>query len=210
MIGIMNLLAQSSPGTQRLAWELGRENWWLWGIGGLVLVGLCAWAYRRDTRELSPFWKVWLTGLRIAVWVGLFLIFLDPQERTETEVTRPSRVALLVDTSASMGFPEETAALADPSATGRSRTDAVMSLLGNTPLLEELRKTHDVEIHTFDQRSQARGALAAAGQEDGTGSCADFELCGIAGPGLEDVAGASGIGDPAGRKCRSVDSGYRG
>ncbi|MFO1020542.1 MAG: vWA domain-containing protein [Planctomycetales bacterium] len=160
MNGFLNLPAQSSTGTQRLAWELGRENWWMWGIGGLVLLGLCAWIYRRDTRELSPFWKIWLTGLRIAVWVGLFLIFLDPQERTETEVTRPSRVALLVDTSASMGFPEETAVLSEQGTTnGRSRTEAVISLLAKSPLLEELRKTHDVEIHTFDQHVKTRGHL---------------------------------------------------
>lgn len=153
------LLAQTSTGMQRLAWEFGRENGWLWGFFLCGLLAICIWAYRRDTRELSPFWKIWLAGLRMAVWIGLFLIFLDPQERTETEVTRPSRVALLIDTSASMGFPEEAQSASPPSANALTRADAVTALLAKTSLLDELRRTHDVEIHTFDHHPQTRTHL---------------------------------------------------
>lgn len=160
MIGSGCLLAQETAGMPRLAWEFGRENWWLWGICLLGLLSTCVWAYRRDTRELPLFWKIWLTGLRVAVWVGLFLIFLDPQERSETEVTRPSRMAFLIDTSASMGFPEDSPATASgATSVQRTRTDAVTAFLSKTPLLEELRRIHDVEIHTFDQHSQTRTHL---------------------------------------------------
>ena len=61
--------------------------------------------YLRDTSDYSPFWKVWLTTLRLSVLVILAVIIFNPQERTQTVAFRPSRVAVLVDTSLSMGDP---------------------------------------------------------------------------------------------------------
>lgn len=152
------ILAQSSAApVERIAREFGRENWWAWGIVCLACVAMCGWWYRRDTRELSAVWRVALFGLRGSVWIGLLLIFLDPQERTETEVVRPSRVALLVDTSSSMGFPVK--AGENESVAAMSRIDAVRGMLESGPLVPQLRTRHEVEVYTFDSKLTSRGTL---------------------------------------------------
>lgn len=163
MIGIdarfCSILAQAeaTSGT-RIAREFGREGW-----QGLLLVGVAVflfvgWLYRKDTQSLNWIWKVWLLTLRLSVLVALGLIWLDPQERTETIEDRPSRVAILVDTSLSMGFPEATPKGNSAPTPGKSRTDAVADLLtkSNIPetetLLDRLRSTHQIEFHTFDSK----------------------------------------------------------
>lgn len=153
------VLAQASAAepAQRIAREFGRENWWLWGIFCLGILSACGWWYRRDTRELSQFWRVALFGLRASVWIGLLLIFLDPQERTESEMIRPSRVALLVDTSASMGFP--VSAGGTETVEGARRIDTVRSILESGTLIPELRRRHEIELYSFDSRLTAHGMI---------------------------------------------------
>ena len=61
---------------------------------------------------------------------------------------RNSRVVLLVDTSLSMGLPdEEQTSIAG----GPSRADRVIRALAESELLARLRKTHDVIVIRFDQ-----------------------------------------------------------
>jgi len=153
------LFAQTDATTgTRIAREFGREGW-----QGLVLVGLgifllVTWIYRKDTQAFGWFWKVWLLSLRLSVLAALGLIWLDPQERTETIEDRPSRVAILIDTSLSMDFPETTPKIGVTHDVGRSRTDAVVELLTKSKipqtemLLDRLRATHQVEFHTFDSK----------------------------------------------------------
>ncbi|MEZ6066369.1 MAG: VWA domain-containing protein [Planctomycetaceae bacterium] len=126
---------------------------WLMVGGFLAAAGLVLLLYVRDTRGLTTtrkyLWCGWLAALRIAVIVALFVVFLDPHERTETQAYRPSQVLLLVDASASMEQPET-----DPRTAGgadvRSRAAAVEALLRDSPLIEELRQTHHVDLYTFD------------------------------------------------------------
>lgn len=149
------LLAAEETVGSRIAWEFGRENWQGLAVGAAIIFLLVVWAYRRDSKGLHWFWRVWLTLLRVTVLAGLGVIALDPQERTETSQIRPSRVALLVDTSVSMSFPEQTPKGNSPNAdTGRTRAAAVAALLQKSPLLNELRKTHDVGIYRFDSKLQ--------------------------------------------------------
>ena len=54
---------------------------------------------RLDARELGPTAGWALTGLRSAVFLGLVIIYLQPQWRPEREVIRNSRVMVVVDTS---------------------------------------------------------------------------------------------------------------
>ncbi|HEX5470382.1 MAG TPA: vWA domain-containing protein, partial [Lacipirellulaceae bacterium] len=56
-------------------------------------------------------------------------------------------VAVLVDSSQSMGLGESD----NVAATGPTRMQAVVKALGDSPLLSELRKTHDVNIVRFDR-----------------------------------------------------------
>ena len=121
---------------------------WVAGIG--IVLALCSLAisvYRRDARESGPAWRYLLTGLRLAVIASLLVIAVNPQERTRQIAYRPSRVAVLIDTSLSMRFPESTAR---PSEAARTRADAVRDLMLHSPLISELRKQHNVRVYTFD------------------------------------------------------------
>ena len=103
------------------------------GGGGRRRVALLALAisiYRRDARESGRGWQYVLTALRLAVLVSLAAIALNPQERTRQIAYRPSRVAVLIDTSLSMGFPETAAR---PSESTRTRAEAVRDLMTGRP-----------------------------------------------------------------------------
>jgi branched-subunit amino acid transport protein len=76
---------------------------WLLLLGGSVVVfAWVVWLYLRDTHELSPVWKAWLTILRLSVLGCLLVIALNPSDRTQKQAFRPSRVAIAIDTSLSM------------------------------------------------------------------------------------------------------------
>ena len=128
---------------------------WLLLLGGSLLVFLwVVWLYLRDTHELSPWWKAWLTVLRLSVLASLLVIALNPSDRTQKQAFRPSRVAILVDTSLSMRHPAESpnSDSSPGSDKGPTRAEAVRQLLAGTPLIEHLRKQHEVSIFTFDSR----------------------------------------------------------
>ncbi|HLJ09968.1 MAG TPA: VWA domain-containing protein, partial [Planctomycetaceae bacterium] len=133
--------------------EFGREvkTWWVVGFAGLFLAAL--WLYRRDTRALHPFWKIWLWGLRLAVILALLVVALVPQERKSEVKALHSEVVILADTSVSMTRQDADApARAGTTSEKRvpSRSELVKALLEKSPLVSDLRKTHDVHIETFD------------------------------------------------------------
>ncbi len=129
--------------------------------------------YQKDSREL-PAWLGWvLTLFRSAVFLALLVLYLDPTWRTEREVIHPSRVAVLVDTSLSMGMTDVTLPGTTLSA---SRAQLAAHGLENTPLLDHLRRTHQVSIWRFDQelkrllqleRQTGSSEVGQAGDETG-------------------------------------------
>lgn len=126
---------------------------WLGMIGGgLLLLVWTMWLYLRDTADLSWFWKIWLTSLRVATLIALVIIALNPSDRTQKQSYRQSRVAVLVDTSLSMrhpaGNPAEERSLGTMN--GPSRTDRIKQLLVDFKLIETLRQQHEVSVYTFD------------------------------------------------------------
>lgn len=127
---------------------------WLLLLGGSVVVLLwVVWLYLKDTHELSPVWKAWLTVLRLSVLGCLLIIALNPSDRTQKQAFRPSRVAIAIDTSLSMRHPAETPDEASPGTNkGPSRAEAIQQLFSSTPLIEQLRKQHEVSIFTFDSK----------------------------------------------------------
>lgn len=135
------------------SFEFGREtkSWWLLGFVGLFLAA--TWLYRRDTRDLHPFWKVWLWSLRVLSLLLLLIVALSPQERKSQITSQHSRVIVLVDTSVSMSRQDKDLA-PDSAASGAvpSRAELVQRLLEQSPLLETLRETHDVSINSFDSQ----------------------------------------------------------
>jgi hypothetical protein len=129
---------------------------WLIYVGGfalLVVVGLRV--QLKDTAELKPFWRGWLFVLRVAALAGIVVIALNPQERTQKMAFRPSQVAVLVDRSLSMQFPESTPVgvssdPGSPAAKGRTRAEAVSSLFAESEFIGELRTNHNVSVYSFD------------------------------------------------------------
>jgi len=118
-----------------------------WLPFGLLLVGcvVAIWLSLRDTRTLGRAWGLWLGLLRFGFLAIAIVIALNPHERTQTDVYRPSRVLLLVDTSTSMQQPAT-----DENSGSQSRLAAVQQLLESSELIKELRAQHEVDIHTFD------------------------------------------------------------
>ena len=115
------------------------------GLAGLVVfVTVC---YLRDTGDRSRWWTAWLLFLRLAVIVGLVVVFVNPRQRVRVKTFRASRVILLVDSSLSMSFPESLPGTRDDV---RSRSAAIKELLSETPLIEELTRDHQVRVYSFD------------------------------------------------------------
>ena len=175
----------AAESTMRTTFQFGRirapEDWIL-PIGvTLALIAYVFWMYRRDAYNLHPAVSVFLVALRTLTFVGLLLVWLQPQWRNEEDVITPSRVVILVDTSLSMaeaardGTPSAGAApAASPASTGDaaaqsgktesagivagSRTAEALRLL-ESPLLDKLRKTHEVQIVAFDSGATRSSAM---------------------------------------------------
>ena len=147
---VHSTLMASSTARTFLEWARLRrlDQWWHWLLLIAVCLAVLSYAirlYRRDAVELSRGVRWALLALRITALAGLLVFFFDLQKRTESEIVRTSRVAVLVDTSQSMG-------LADGSPAGReSRLGQVIQALSKGRLLPDLLAKHDVAIYRFDQ-----------------------------------------------------------
>jgi len=161
------LFAEAAEGVVRTRFEWGRiqENSdWIVPIGVCLAIMLFVRAmYRRDAVELPPVLGWLLTALRTATFLGLLILYLQPQWRSQHEVARNSRVMLLVDTSLSMGLTDEASPLPASGARGegsKSRIQRVAAALDDTDFLKRLRKTHDVAVWRFNENlDRARVAL---------------------------------------------------
>src|SRR5262245_51090882 len=135
--------------------EFGREARLGWVLAFVALFLIASWLYRKDTRSLHPVWKVWLWGLRIGCLLCLLVVAMVPQQRKSRSIFQPSRVVILADTSVSMSRQDKDLAASGGATAEKgipSRAELVRTLLEKSPLLETLRKTHDVSITTFDSQ----------------------------------------------------------
>jgi hypothetical protein len=130
-------------------WDLPQSplGWLLWLGATVAVMAFVIWQYRRDTLEYSWPVRLWLTSLRLLTWLGVWLIALNPQDRTQRTSIRPSRVAIVVDNSLSMRHPA--GEIEATEAAGPSRSAAALQLLQQQQLIETLRKTHEVSLYTF-------------------------------------------------------------
>ncbi len=125
-------------------------EWWHW----LLLMGICAVAvfliglfYVFDSVELSTGITVLLLSLRVLAFGGLLVFFLNIEKRADIEVVKNSRVALLVDTSLSMGLRDGTGS--SSGATSPSRAALVAEELASGDMINTLRQEHDVVAYRF-------------------------------------------------------------
>jgi hypothetical protein len=113
-----------------------------------AIIGIVWFLYRRDTAELPRPVGAMLALLRLIAFGGLVVYFLGIERRATREVVHNSQVAVLVDVSQSMGLPARDD---DADANPKSRLDEVIATLADSPLIENLRHTHDVNIARFDR-----------------------------------------------------------
>jgi hypothetical protein len=187
------LLAATDVTRQRLTSGRleGFTEWWQGPLTLIAVVGvgfLTVWLYRRDSVELSPRLAAGLATLRVAALLSLLAAWLDFERRSEHELIFPSRVAVLIDSSASMALPEasrgaalpetpspiagdDAAALpetAQPGAAPSTRLARAMRLLEAEGLLETLGTTHEISLWRFDAGAEPlavmplRGAASSA------------------------------------------------
>ena len=166
------LLAADTPSTYyQFARLQAMTEWWHWmllvGLGSAVMAYV-VWMYRRDSVELSRGLCWLLVLLRLAAFAGVLFYFFNLEKRTERKLVKNSRVLLLVDTSQSMGLQdsEYSEALSDT-----SRIQRVIDQIAEGPLINDLRKNHDVVVYRFDQEPRAHEVASLPkmpGAEQGT------------------------------------------
>ena len=147
------LLGQSSQVYYRFSRPQAMTEWWQWLVlASVVLVvgSYVVWMYRRDSMEL-PRTTCWvLSILRLLVFAGILFFFLDLEKRTQQRLEKPSRVAVLADTSQSMAMPNAAVGSSDK----QSRVGRMTSLLRDEPFMKGLRQRHDVLVYRFDETEQ--------------------------------------------------------
>jgi len=138
----------------------GFAQWWQMPLLIAALAAIVAfvlWVYRRDAAELPRGSGALLALLRLGALAALVAAYLDFERTAEHEVLFPSRVALLVDTSASMTIDDGQAVAAEgsdagpqlPAADG-SRAGRALAALDAGGLLAALGQVHDVSLWRFD------------------------------------------------------------
>lgn len=151
-------LAPNSPEWGRF-WktlEFGRDDPGVWLLVAAALALGSTWVYRRDAAALPLKWRAWLTALRMATIVCLFVVALLPQERRSRTYKQPSKVVVLVDTSASMSIRDQEQGA---QTSRKTRAELVRELVADTPLIETLRQRHLVRVLTFDSKLVDRTTL---------------------------------------------------
>ncbi|MGI9516467.1 MAG: VWA domain-containing protein [Pirellulaceae bacterium] len=149
----MTILAQTDSRVYyELAPLLPMTTWWQWGLLLLLVAAMLlgmVWLYRRDTHALPRPVAVTLATLRGLAVLGLVIFFLGPQRRSEARIVKPSQLAVLVDTSLSMGLTDKL-----PDQSSQQRVETVLGLLGNTSLLHDLNQHHQLTVYRFGEMSR--------------------------------------------------------
>lgn len=145
------LLASSERVQHRITSGLidGFSQWWQMPALLLVfaaVVGFVLWMYRRDAAELPPGVGLLLAALRLGALLAVAAAYLDFERTSEHEILFPSRVAVLVDTSASMTLRDDGAVAGETA----SRSDRALGVLEAGGLLEALGQRHEVSVWRFD------------------------------------------------------------
>jgi hypothetical protein len=123
----------------------GFDEWWqtpAWWIVVVAIAAVAVWMVRRDAAELPRPVAGLLAALRLAALAAIAVAVLDVQRIAEHEIALPSRVAVLVDTSASMS-------LADGDDSTATRATLARQFVESS-LIEEVRRHHDVSVWRFD------------------------------------------------------------
>ena len=130
----------------------------VFGIG--VVIGITIYVYLRIARPLHPRYRLLLILLRIAAASILLGCLLAPVVIEKKDITPPTHLSILVDTSRSMQLVD-----VPMSEIPLSRLSQVNQLLFNVPeqFLQTLQDRFEVHLYPFDTRLQQSVMLAQAG-----------------------------------------------
>ena len=138
--------------------------WWAVVLGLAIVAGITAYGYLRLNRPLSQRFRALLIGLRILAALVLLICLLEPVLIERKDITPPTNLLVLADTSQSMQ-------LKDVELVGQSTTrlDLVNRILFNptSHFLPTLTDRFDVHLYRFDKQphqiTNEIGTLDAAG-----------------------------------------------
>jgi hypothetical protein len=173
------LLASSERVQHRITSGLIDDFSQWWQMPALVLalaaIGLFVlWMYRRDAAELPRGVGILLAALRLGAIAAVAAAYLDFERTAEHEIVFPSRVAVLVDSSASMTLRDEPAdaAPAEPAEakqseaageqTAGTRSHRAVEVLREGGLLAALSPRHEVSVWRFDADAEPLAVLPLA------------------------------------------------
>jgi len=132
------------------------SQWWQLLILIFGLLGILEFVLRiyiRDSRDLPAGLTTLLTTLRLIAFSCILIYVLNPGKRTETRILKTSRLAILINTSLSMGLKDQTSTDA-PLSQGLRRIDSVVDWLDKTPEIEALRQEHELSFYRFGDQPQ--------------------------------------------------------
>lgn len=139
----------------------GPGEWWqppaaLAAAAAVVTVVL--WLYRRDSAELNRPLTLLLAALRLTTLVTVAVALFDLERIAEHELVVPSRVVVLVDSSASMSLLDQ--GVAEPAAEAPpNRTTRAVEILSHGGLLAAVGVNHEVSLWRFDAETEPLAQL---------------------------------------------------
>ncbi|NOY28825.1 MAG: VWA domain-containing protein [Planctomycetes bacterium] len=141
-----------------VAYELSRlgqfdEPRLFWTVLGALLVIAVAyviWLYHRERGPLSRPLRLLLPGLRLLAIAGAVMFFLGLEKRVDRQIVIDSVVAILVDTSQSMSVEDEI----NDDKKAVTRSEAVLQMLADSPLIKTLRQQHEVSLSVFGEKTR--------------------------------------------------------
>lgn len=147
----------------------GFDAWWQLPAAVAAAVALAAfvvWMVNRDAAELPRSLRGLLATLRLGAAAAVLAAVLDVQRIAEHELVFPSRVAVLVDSSASMSLPERDGDAAE------TRGRRAVELLESGGLLAALAPRQEVSIWRFDADAAPVALLPVAAEAAGEAQAA--------------------------------------
>lgn len=146
----------------------GFSEWWQMPavvLAALAVTGIVLWTYRRDAADLPRPARILLTALRLGTIATVAIALLDLQRTSDREFVLPSRVAVLVDASASMSLAADPDGVAGADAGTASRAALAADVLDAGGLLAALAPRHEVAVWRFEADAERIAALPRAGAD---------------------------------------------
>ncbi len=128
-------------------------QWWQVCLVVAVVIAMFLWAvllYRKDSVDLNGASRALLTTLRLLTIATVALFVANPGQRSETRIVKPSRLAILMDNSLSMGLMES---VSQQSTERAVRYQPLVQWIQG-PSVQRLTADHRVSVYRFGDTDQ--------------------------------------------------------